>query len=83
MGDEATLQYYEHDGTEPLPVVLDSLREESGRDVDRIEIDDLAGIDVFHALGRPATIALAELAGLAAGMEVIDVRWGFAVRAPS
>jgi SAM-dependent methyltransferase len=75
MSDEAALQYYEHDGADPLPVVLDSLRE-SGRDADSIEIDDLAGIDEFHALGRPATIALAELAGVGAGMEVIDVGAG-------
>jgi sarcosine/dimethylglycine N-methyltransferase len=75
MGDEAALRYYEHDGADPLPVVLASLRE-SGRDADRIEIDDLAGIDEFHALGRPATIALAELAGVGAGMEVVDVGAG-------
>jgi sarcosine/dimethylglycine N-methyltransferase len=75
MGDDAALRYYEHDGADPLPVVLESLRE-SGRDADRIEIDDLAGIDEFHALGRPATIALAELAGVGAGMEVVDVGAG-------
>jgi SAM-dependent methyltransferase len=75
MSDEAALQYYERDGADPLAVVLESLRE-SGRDADRIEIDDLAGIDEFHALGRPATIALAELAGVGAGMEVIDVGAG-------
>jgi SAM-dependent methyltransferase len=75
MGDDAALRYYEHDGADPLPVVLESLRK-SGRDADRIEIDDLAGIDEFHALGRPATIALAELAGVGAGMEVVDVGAG-------
>ena len=74
-GDEAALRYYDHDGSDPLPVVLDALRE-SGRDADRIEIDDLAGIDEFHALGRPATMALAELAGIAPGTEVIDVGSG-------
>jgi sarcosine/dimethylglycine N-methyltransferase len=74
-GDEAALRYYDHDGTDPLSVVLDALRE-SGRDAERVEIDDLAGIDEFHALGRPATMALAELAGIAAGVEVIDVGAG-------
>ena len=73
--DDAALRYYDHGGTDPLPVVLDALRE-SGRNTDRIEIDDLAGIDEFHALGRPATMALAELAGVAAGTEVVDVGAG-------
>ena len=58
-------------------MVLDALGE-SGRDPHRIEIDDLAGIDEFHALGRPATMALAELAGIAAGTEVSSAgRRGF------
>jgi sarcosine/dimethylglycine N-methyltransferase len=75
MSDEAALRYYEHDNTDPLPVVLDALRE-AGRDAEKIEIDDLAGIDEFHALGRPATMALAELAGIVPGTEVIDVGAG-------
>src|SRR5215212_8674788 len=74
-GDDAALRYYEHDATDPLPVVLDALGE-SGRDRDRIEIDDLAGIDEFHALGRPATMALASLAGIQPGADVIDVGAG-------
>jgi len=72
---DAALRYYQHDGSDPLPVVLDALAE-TGRDRDRIEIDDLAGIDEFHALGRPATMALAELVGIGAGTEVIDVGAG-------
>jgi sarcosine/dimethylglycine N-methyltransferase len=74
-GDDAALRYYDDDGPDPLSVVLDALRE-SGRDAERIEIDDLAGIDEFHALGRPATMALAELAGIGAGVDVIDVGAG-------
>ena len=73
--DGPALRYYDHDGTDALPVVLDALRE-SGRDADDIEIDDLAGIDEFHALGRPATMALADLAGIEAGSEVLDVGAG-------
>ena len=60
MRDDAPLRYYGGDGVDLLPVVLDALRE-SGRDAERVAIDDLAGIDEFHALGRPATMALAEL----------------------
>lgn len=75
MSDEAALRYYDGDGRDPVPVVLDALRE-SGRPDDKIEIDDLAGIDEFHALGRPATMALADLAGIERGAEVIDVGAG-------
>jgi hypothetical protein len=60
-GDDEALRYYARDGADPLPVVIDALRG-AGRDVDQIAIDDLAGIDDFHALGRPATMALAERA---------------------
>jgi sarcosine/dimethylglycine N-methyltransferase len=73
--DDAALRYYRGDGADPLPVVLDALRE-SGRDSDAIEIDDLAGIDEFHALGRPATMALADLAGVERGARVVDVGAG-------
>ena len=58
MSDEAALRYYAGDGNDPVPVVLDALRD-SGRADENIGIDDLAGIDEFHALGRPATMALA------------------------
>jgi sarcosine/dimethylglycine N-methyltransferase len=75
QNDEAALRYYDHEGVDPLSVVLEALRE-TGRNAERIEIDDLAGIDEFHALGRPATMALAELAGIEAGVEVVDVGAG-------
>src|SRR5689334_11624245 len=75
ISDEAALRYYDGDGKDPVPVVLDALRD-SGRADERIEIDDLAGIDEFHALGRPATMALADLAGIERGAKVIDVGAG-------
>src|SRR5215217_3692652 len=74
-GDEAALDYYARDDRDPLPVVLEALRE-TGRPAERIEIDDLAGLDEFHALGRSATMALAELAGVGEGSRVIDVGAG-------
>ena len=75
MSDAAALRYYAGDGSDPLPVVLDALRA-TGRDADRLAIDDLAGIDEFHALGRPATMALAELAEVGRGEAVVDVGAG-------
>jgi SAM-dependent methyltransferase len=74
-GDEAALRYYAGDERDPLAVVLDALRE-AGRDTERIDVDDLAGIDEFHALGRPATMALADRASVEAGMHVVDVGAG-------
>src|SRR6476661_1041749 len=73
MGDPS-LDYYARGG-EPTAIVLDALRAE-GRDVERLELDDLAGFDEFHALGRPATLALAELAGVGEGTRVADVGAG-------
>jgi sarcosine/dimethylglycine N-methyltransferase len=72
---DPALDYYAGDGIDPLPVVIDALRE-ADRNVDRIDIDDLAGIDEFHALGRPATITLAELAGIGSGAQVVDIGAG-------
>src|SRR5690349_4303046 len=74
-GGEAALRYYDGDGSDPVPVVLEALRA-AGRAGERIAIDDLVGIDEFHALGRPATMALAELAGIGRGEAVIDVGAG-------
>ncbi|MDH5291805.1 MAG: methyltransferase domain-containing protein [Acidimicrobiia bacterium] len=36
----------------------------AGKDVDNLTVDDLAASDQFHGGGRPATLALAALAGL-------------------
>src|SRR5947208_1101096 len=69
--DERGLDYY--DGRDDLiDVIRDTLRD-AGRSPDHLELDDLALLDEFHALGRPATIALAELAGVRADARVLDV----------
>jgi SAM-dependent methyltransferase len=73
MADEHVLSYY--DGPDLEPVVLAAL-EAAGRPVDRIDSDDLAALDEFHALGRPATLALAVLAGIGDGDVVLDVGAG-------
>lgn len=41
-----------------------------------VEPDDLAALDEFHALGRPATLALADLARIGAGERVLDIGAG-------
>lgn len=73
MTQDAGREYYE--GPDLEPVVLEAL-EAAGRPVDRIDPDDLAGLDEFHALGRAATVALAGLADLAPGQRVLDLGAG-------
>jgi MPBQ/MSBQ methyltransferase len=61
------------------PDIVDQLTtalKEADLDPHALEIDDLALLDEFHALGRAATLALAELAGLNPGDRVIDVGAG-------
>jgi len=47
-----------------------------GKDTDALTRDDLAGSSEFHIGGRPSTIALAKLAGIKPGMQVIDLGSG-------
>jgi MPBQ/MSBQ methyltransferase len=61
------------------PEIVERLRTaltEAGLDPDALDVDDLAPLDEFHALGRAATLALAELAGVRAGQRVLDVGAG-------
>jgi MPBQ/MSBQ methyltransferase len=48
----------------------------AGKDLDRLTLDDLAPVDQFHTGGKGATLGLLDLAGLHAGMEVLDVGGG-------
>src|SRR5215212_9283301 len=73
MEAEPALHYYE--GPELEHQIFGAL-EAAGHPTDHLDSDDLAALDEFHALGRPATLALAQLAGVAAGEEVLDVGAG-------
>ena len=64
-----------YDGPDLQDRVLVALRG-AGLDPERLDPDDLAALDEFHALGRAATVALARLAGIAPGDRVIDVGAG-------
>jgi SAM-dependent methyltransferase len=73
LGASDSRDYYEG------PDLVEALRtaiQATGRDPDSLKLDDLAGLDEFHALGRAATIALGELAGVRAGERVLDVGAG-------
>ena len=58
-----------------LGAILDGLRA-AGKDAEAPTREDLAPVDQFHIGGLPATRELAELAGIRAGMEVLDVGGG-------
>lgn len=49
---------------------------EAGLDPEALDVDDLAPLDEFHALGRGATLALADLAGVKPEQRVLDVGAG-------
>jgi SAM-dependent methyltransferase len=69
------LDYY--DGPEIVDTLLGALIQ-AGLDPNALEIDDLAPLDEFHALGRAATLALAELTGPQPNDRVLDVGAGIA-----
>ena len=55
--------------------ILDALRE-SGKDLNAVTCDDLSPVAEFHIGGQAATLQLAQLAGMGAGMRVLDVGAG-------
>lgn len=60
---ETTARYWGR--TDLVRIVLEALQA-AGKDLDHLDVDDLAATDQFHGGGRPATLRLAELAGFAA-----------------
>jgi len=74
MSDEALLRHY--DGGQDLVARAMGLLREAGKDLSRLSIDDLVGLDEFHVRGREATLSLARRLGLAGGERVLDVGSG-------
>jgi len=64
-----------YDGPEIVDRLSAALRE-AGLDPEALDVDHLALLDEFHALGRAATVALADLAGVPRGARVLDVGAG-------
>lgn len=56
-------------------MILAALRE-IGTDLDTITADDLSPVAEFHIGGQAATLELAQLAGMAAAMQVLDIGSG-------
>lgn len=66
----------EHWGRDGLErAILDALAA-TGKDIERLTVDDLAPADQFHGGGKAATERLALLAQLKPGMRVLDVGGG-------
>jgi ubiquinone/menaquinone biosynthesis C-methylase UbiE len=59
-----------------LAEVILSALEESGADMQRLSLEELAPIDEFHIRGRAATLELAQAAGLRSTMRVLDIGSG-------
>jgi SAM-dependent methyltransferase len=70
---DSSLGYY--DGPDLVDGLIESLRS-AGLDPEALDIDDLAALDEFHALGRAATQSLAELAAVERDERVLDVGAG-------
>jgi ubiquinone/menaquinone biosynthesis C-methylase UbiE len=74
MSDEALLRHY--DGGQDLVARAMELLREAGKDLSRLSIDDLGGLDEFHLRGREATLSLARRLSLAGGERVLDIGSG-------
>jgi SAM-dependent methyltransferase len=68
-----TEDYWGREGLEQA--ILDALAA-MGKDTRALTVDDLVPLDQFHGGGKGATVRLARLAGLAAGVRVLDVGGG-------
>ena len=75
MASGAVAAHYE---TRALKTAILDAIEAAGLDCTQITPDDLAPLEEFHTLGRPATIELAELAGVTRASQVLDVGAGLA-----
>jgi len=73
-GIESTIErHYSRGGlTERILTALQN----AGHNINALSYSDLWPLDQFHTRGRDATIELAQLAGLEAGMRVLDVGCG-------
>jgi SAM-dependent methyltransferase len=71
--EQEVARHYTHGALEAA--ILDALVA-SGKDIDRLAVADLSGVDEFHLGWREATIALAADLGLARGLHVLDVGSG-------
>lgn len=65
-----------HYTTPDLGAAILTALQAAGKDLDHLTPDDLAPVDEFHGGQRPATVRLAEMAGLSGSERVLDVGSG-------
>jgi SAM-dependent methyltransferase len=65
-----------HYTTRDLGAAILAVLQAMGKDIEHLTPDDLAPVDEFHGGQRPATVQLAELAGITGGERVLDVGSG-------
>jgi ubiquinone/menaquinone biosynthesis C-methylase UbiE len=75
MSDDETILNAHYAGRDLEVGILAGLRA-AGKDNDQLTPDDLAAVDQFHIRGKEATPELAHLAGLQAGLQILDVGGG-------
>lgn len=71
---EDLLRHY--DGGQDLVARAHALLRAADKDLERLTIDDLVGLDEFHVRGREATQSLAARLALRGGERVLDVGSG-------
>jgi SAM-dependent methyltransferase len=76
MSSEHAASVNAHYGRPGLHAIVQEALRAAGKGDAPLTPDDLAPLDQFHTGGKPATLELARLAGLAAGMTVLDVGGG-------
>ena len=76
IGEEQARAVSEHYGRGDLGAAILAGVRAAGKDPDALTPDDLAPATEFHIRGKEATLELARLAGLRAGMHVLDVGGG-------
>jgi SAM-dependent methyltransferase len=74
--DETARKIAEHYTQGGLRERIRSALEDMGLDPDNLDPGGETGPDEFHTMGRPATVALANLAAIADGEKVLDVGCG-------
>lgn len=75
MTDHGDLIRHYADGRDLVARARELLRD-AGKDLTRLTIDDLVGLDEFHVRGREATLSLAKRLALGGGEIVLDVGSG-------
>ncbi|MGH6924690.1 MAG: class I SAM-dependent methyltransferase [Propylenella sp.] len=69
-------QVSEHYARSDLEAAILAALVASGKDIERLELDDLAPVDEFHTGGRQATVEFAEQIGVKPNEHIIDIGCG-------